>query len=40
VPRDEVLLMMERRHPEGITGPNPIAIAHHLVRLWLGRPEN
>ncbi|HYF54262.1 MAG TPA: NAD(+) diphosphatase [Salinarimonas sp.] len=36
VPRDEVVLMMERRHPEGITGPNPIAIAHHLVRTWLG----
>jgi NAD+ diphosphatase len=36
VPRDEVVLMMERRHPEGITGPNSIAIAHHLVRLWLG----
>ena len=36
VPRDEVVLMMERRHPDGIMGPNPIAIAHHLVRLWLG----
>jgi NAD+ diphosphatase len=40
VPRDEVVLMMERRHPEGITGPNPIAIAHHLVRLWLAASQS
>jgi NAD+ diphosphatase len=35
VPRAEAVMMMERRHPEGITGPNPIAIAHHLVAGWL-----
>jgi hypothetical protein len=27
--------MMRRAHPEGITGPNPIAIASHLMKVWL-----
>ncbi len=35
VPRAEVELMMRRAHPEGITGPNPIAIASHLMKVWL-----
>jgi NAD+ diphosphatase len=33
--RDEVVSMLERRHPDGLTTPNPIAIAHHLLRMWI-----
>jgi NAD+ diphosphatase len=32
--RDEVRLMLERRHPEGLITPPPVAIAHHLIRQW------
>ncbi|HEY8566026.1 MAG TPA: NAD(+) diphosphatase [Beijerinckiaceae bacterium] len=34
-PRDEVRLMLERRHPDGLICPPPVAIAHHLVRHWV-----
>ncbi len=27
----EVIAMLERRHPDGLTLPLPFAIAHHLV---------
>jgi hypothetical protein len=27
--------MLERRHPDGAQAPNSIAIAHHLLRLWM-----
>ena len=38
--REEVQAMLERRHPDGLSAPNPIAIAHHLLRGWIyGRPE-
>jgi NAD+ diphosphatase len=33
--RDEVTAMLERRHPDGLQAPNPIAIAHHLLQLWM-----
>ena len=33
--RDEIALMMRRRHPEGLTATHPIAIAHHIIRAWL-----
>jgi NAD+ diphosphatase len=33
--RDEARLMMMRQHPEGLAGPHPFAIAHHLVGRWL-----
>ena len=33
--RDEVTLMLEGRHPDGLRGPVPIAIAHHLIRNWM-----
>jgi NAD+ diphosphatase len=33
--RDEVALMLDARHPEGLRGPVRIAIAHHLIRHWL-----
>ncbi|HEY8384423.1 MAG TPA: NAD(+) diphosphatase [Microvirga sp.] len=34
--RDEVRLMLEGRHPDNLLAANPIAIAHHLVRQWMG----
>ncbi len=37
--RDEVKAMLEGRHPEGLTCPFPMAIAHHIVRAWVDRPE-
>jgi NAD+ diphosphatase len=33
--RDEARLMIMRQHPEGLAGPHPFAIAHHLVGRWL-----
>jgi len=32
--RDETRAMLERRHPDGLTAPVPMAIAHHLIRRW------
>lgn len=32
--RAEVALMLARRHPQGLTGPHPFAIAHHLLGRW------
>jgi len=29
--------MMKRQHADGLTGPHPFAIAHHLVGRWLER---
>lgn len=34
--RDEIRLMLDRAHPDGLLAANPIAIAHHLVRAWMG----
>jgi NAD+ diphosphatase len=33
--RDETALMFVGRHPEGISIPPPIAIAHHIIRAWV-----
>lgn len=33
--RAEALQMIRREHPEGMTGPHPFAIAHHLLGQWL-----
>jgi NAD+ diphosphatase len=33
--REEARLMMTRQHPDGLAGPHPFAIAHHLVGRWL-----
>jgi len=33
--KDEVAAMLLRRHPEGLTTPPPVAIAHHIVRAWV-----
>ncbi len=35
--RAEVVAMLEGRHPEGLLPPNPVAIAHHLLRAWVDR---
>ena len=32
---DEVKAMLERRHPDGLQPPNPVAIAYHLVKAWV-----
>jgi NAD+ diphosphatase len=32
--RDEIKAMLRREHPEGLTAPNPFAIAHHLLADW------
>jgi NAD+ diphosphatase len=33
--RDEAALMQKREHPDGLAGPHPFAIAHHLLGRWL-----
>ncbi len=33
--RDETALMFTGRHPEGISIPPPMAIAHHIIRAWV-----
>jgi NAD+ diphosphatase len=33
--REEVALMLMRRHPEGFGTPPPVAIAHHIIRAWV-----
>ncbi len=35
--RDEVRAMLEKRHPDGLAAPIPMAIAHHLVKALGGR---
>jgi NAD+ diphosphatase len=34
--KDELRLMLDRTHPEGLTAATPMAIAHHLIRRWVG----
>ncbi len=33
--RTEIESMLMRRHPQGLTTPPPVAIAHHIIRAWL-----
>ncbi len=33
--RAETLALLERRHPDGLTAPIPMAIAHHLIKRWV-----
>jgi len=33
--RDEARLMIARQHPDGLAGPHPFAIAHHLLGRWV-----
>jgi NAD+ diphosphatase len=35
--RDELQLMLTRKHPTGLTTPPPIAIAHHIIRDFVER---
>jgi NAD+ diphosphatase len=32
--REEARALLERRHPEGLVAPIPMAIAHHLLKRW------
>jgi NAD+ diphosphatase len=32
--RDEAVALIERRHPDGLAAPTPVAIAHHLLKQW------
>jgi NAD+ diphosphatase len=33
--KDELAAMLMRKHPEGLTCPPPVAIAHHIIRTWV-----
>lgn len=33
--KDEIEAMLMRKHPQGLTTPPPIAIAHHIIRAWV-----
>jgi NAD+ diphosphatase len=33
--KDEVISMLLRKHPQGLTTPPPVAIAHHIIRAWV-----
>jgi NAD+ diphosphatase len=32
--KDEIVSMLMRRHPDGLTTPPPVAIAYHIIRAW------
>jgi NAD+ diphosphatase len=27
--------MLMRKHPDGLGAPQPVAIAHHIIRAWV-----
>ena len=33
--REEAAAMLTKQHPEGLSAPPPIAIAHHIIRAWV-----
>ena len=33
--REEVFLMLARAHPDGLSAPQPVAIAYHIIRNWV-----
>jgi NAD+ diphosphatase len=33
--KDECAAMLMRKHPDGLTCPPPVAIAHHIIREWV-----
>jgi NAD+ diphosphatase len=38
--REELALMLNRQHPQGLTTPPPVAIAHHIIRSFVeGGPD-
>ena len=32
--REEAVALLERRHPDRLAAPMPVAIAHHLLKRW------
>jgi NAD+ diphosphatase len=38
--RAELALMLERQHPQGLTTPPPVAIAHHIIRNFVKDGDN
>jgi NAD+ diphosphatase len=38
--RDELALMLARQHPEGLSTPPPVAIAHHIIRNFVEDGRN
>jgi NAD+ diphosphatase len=38
--RHEARLMITRKHPDGLAGPHPFAIAHHLLGRWVHAEDN
>lgn len=38
--RAEATLMIKRQHPDGLAGPHPFAIAHHLLGRWVHGGDN
>jgi NAD+ diphosphatase len=38
--RAEATLMIKRQHPDGLAGPHPFAIAHHLLGRWVHAGPN
>jgi NAD+ diphosphatase len=33
--KGEIVAMLMRTHPQGLTTPPPVAIAHHIIRAWV-----
>ena len=33
--RDAAAKLLTKQHPEGLTAPPPVAIAHHIIRAWV-----
>jgi NAD+ diphosphatase len=33
--KEECAAMLMRKHPQGLTTPPPVAIAHHIIRTWV-----
>ncbi len=33
--KNEIVTMLMRKHPQGLTTPPPVAIAHHIIRAWV-----
>ena len=38
--REELALMLARQHPQGLTTPPPVAIAHHIIRGYVEDGDN
>lgn len=38
--RDETAAMLLARHPQGLTTPPPVAIAHHIIRAWVAGDDS